>query len=142
MTRLLHTLFVGPIGRLPYWMLYPIADGLATLLWWTGYRKKVVLANLAGVFPEKSEAERTRIARDFFTHLAEVLVESLQRRLAERPLAPREKTDQGAPVQGAPADTIDAAIHAYLDAHPGYPIVVKKVAPCCVGCVLAGGNWW
>ena len=84
MTRLLHTLFVGPIGRLPYWMLYPIADGLATLLWWTGYRKKVVLSNLAGVFPEKSEAERTRIARDFFTHLAEVLVESLKHFRADR----------------------------------------------------------
>ena len=84
MTRLLHTLFVGPIGRLPYWMLYPIADGLAAVLWLTGYRKKVVLANLAGVFPEKSEAERTRIARDFFTHLAEVLMESLKHFRADR----------------------------------------------------------
>ena len=52
MTRLLHTLFVGPIGRLPYWMLYPIADGLATL-WWTGYRKKVVLVTSRESSPEK-----------------------------------------------------------------------------------------
>ena len=78
MTRLLHTLFVGPLGRLPYAMLYPIADGLATLLWWSGYRKQVVLANLERVFPEKTQGERRHIARDFFTHLAEVLVESIK----------------------------------------------------------------
>lgn len=65
MTRLLHTLFVGPLGRLPYWMLYPIADGLATLLWWSGYRKKVVLGNLERAFPEKPAAERMSIARGF-----------------------------------------------------------------------------
>ena len=84
MTRLLHTLFVGPIGRLPYGILYPIADVLATLLWWSGYRKKVVLANLQRAFPEKSTAERTAIARQFFTHLAEVIVESLKHFKADR----------------------------------------------------------
>jgi len=78
MTRLLHILLVGPIGRLPYWMLYPIADVLSTLLWWSGYRKKVVLGNLERVFAEKSLSERRRIARTFYTHLAEVLVESLK----------------------------------------------------------------
>ena len=84
MTRVLHTLFVGPIGRLPYGMLYPIADVLATLLWWSGYRKKVVLANLQRAFPEKSDTERTAIARQFFTHLAEVIVESLKHFKADR----------------------------------------------------------
>lgn len=78
MTRLLHTLFVGPIGRLPYAVLYVIADGLATLLWWSGYRKKVVLGNLERAFPNAPSAERIRIARDFYTHLAEVIVESVK----------------------------------------------------------------
>ena len=84
MTRLLHTLFVGPLGRLPYWMLYPIADGLATLLWWSGYRKKVVLGNLERAFPEKPAAERMSIARGFYTHLSEVIVESLKLFRADR----------------------------------------------------------
>ena len=84
MTRLLHILFVGPLGRLPYGVLYPIADLFATLLWWSGYRKKVVLANLERVFPEKTEGERRRIARDFFTHLSEVLVESIKLFRADR----------------------------------------------------------
>ena len=57
MTKLLHILFVGPIGRLPYGVLYIIADGLAALLWLSGYRKKVVLGNLERAFPEMSSAE-------------------------------------------------------------------------------------
>ena len=84
MTRLLHTLFVAPLGRLPHAVLYPIADVLSTLLWWSGYRKKVVLANLQRAFPEKSATERQAIARQFFTHLAEVIVESLKHFKANR----------------------------------------------------------
>ena len=84
MTRLLHHLFVGPIGRLPYAVLYPFADLLATLLWWSGYRKKVVLANLERAFPEKSTSERLHIARRFYVHLAEVLVESIKLFRADR----------------------------------------------------------
>ncbi len=84
MTRLLHTLLVGPVGRLPYGLLYPIADVLATMLWWSGYRKQVVLANLERVFPEKTATERRSIARGFYTHLAEVLVESIKLFRADR----------------------------------------------------------
>ena len=39
MTRILHTLFVAPIGRLPYALLYPLADVLSQCLWWSGYRR-------------------------------------------------------------------------------------------------------
>mgnify|MGYP006974842194 CR=1 FL=1 len=32
MTRILHVLFVAPIGRLPYAVLYPLADMLSQCL--------------------------------------------------------------------------------------------------------------
>ena len=80
----LHTLFVAPIGRLPYALLYPIADVLSQCLWWSGYRKKVVQSNLKRAFPEKTEKELRRTARQFYTHLAEVLVESLRHFHARR----------------------------------------------------------
>jgi len=78
MTRLLHCLIVAPLGRLPYGLLYPLADALATLLWWSGYRRKVILANLSRAFPEWSETERKQTAKQFYVHLAEVLLESLR----------------------------------------------------------------
>jgi KDO2-lipid IV(A) lauroyltransferase len=78
MTRLLHHLFVSPLGRLPYPLLYLLADALGIALWWSGYRKKVVLANLERVFPEENAAWHVKTARNFYTHLAEVLVESLR----------------------------------------------------------------
>ena len=78
MTRVLHFLFVAPIGRLPYGILYRLADALAKVLWWSGYRRDVVLANLQRAFPDQSESERVASAQQFYVHLAEVLVESLR----------------------------------------------------------------
>lgn len=43
-----------------------------------GYRKKVVLENLALTFPEKSEKERKEITRKFFKHLCDILVETIK----------------------------------------------------------------
>ena len=78
MTKLLHFLFVSPLGRLPYPLLYLLADVLSTALWWSGYRKRVVLANLKRAFPEKDATWLKKTARNFYTHLAEVVVESLR----------------------------------------------------------------
>ena len=41
-----------------------------------GYRLKVVRENLSGSFPEKSEAERRRIERDFYHFLCDYFVET------------------------------------------------------------------
>lgn len=43
-----------------------------------GYRKKVVKDNLALVFPEKTQKERDRIAKNFFKHLCDIIVETLK----------------------------------------------------------------
>ncbi len=43
-----------------------------------GYRKKVVKNNLALVFPEKTQEERNYIAREFFKHLCDIIVETIK----------------------------------------------------------------
>lgn len=43
-----------------------------------GYRKIVVLENLKLAFPEKSEEERKKIAKDFFRHLTDLIMESVK----------------------------------------------------------------
>ena len=50
------------IARLPFWVLYGIADVLFVLIYYiVGYRKKVVIQNLNECFPEKSVKERKKI---------------------------------------------------------------------------------
>ena len=53
---------------LTYFVIYPI----------TGYRKKVVFTNLRNSLPGKSEEEYREIARAFYHHLCDMLVESLK----------------------------------------------------------------
>lgn len=57
----------GGFLRAIYFVLYYIA----------GYRRDVVEANLAGAFPEKSEAERIAVGKAFYRHLAEVFVDTM-----------------------------------------------------------------
>ena len=42
------------------------------------YRKKVVLDNLKLAFPEKTDAEREKIAKDFYRHFCDLFIESLK----------------------------------------------------------------
>lgn len=76
---LLVRLFVGTFGRLPWPVLHKISDVLAWLLIHViQYRKSVIYANLERCFPEKTIAERTDIARRFYIHFADLLVEVLK----------------------------------------------------------------
>lgn len=43
-----------------------------------GYRKKVVKDNLALVFPEKTQDERNQIAKGFFKHFCDIIVETIK----------------------------------------------------------------
>jgi KDO2-lipid IV(A) lauroyltransferase len=64
---------------LPYRVLYGFADVAAFLLFHVvGYRKSVVLNNLAQAFPEKPEAERRAIARAFYRNFCDTWVETLK----------------------------------------------------------------
>ena len=43
-----------------------------------GYRKKVVMSNLLIAFPEKTDAQRIRIAKDFYHQFVNTMVETIQ----------------------------------------------------------------
>jgi KDO2-lipid IV(A) lauroyltransferase len=43
-----------------------------------GYRRKVVFNNLRNSFPEKTEQELTKIAKGFYHHLCDIVVESVK----------------------------------------------------------------
>lgn len=79
LSALLYYLILLPVSLLPYPILYGLSDGLFLLLWYVlPYRKRIVLNNLRNSFPEKTEREIRRIARDFFAHLCDLIVESLK----------------------------------------------------------------
>ena len=77
---LLYWLFyalTGCIAILPRPLFYAKSDFLAFLLAHViRYRRKVVHQNLANSFPELSEKERRHIARKFYLHLSDLILES------------------------------------------------------------------
>jgi len=77
--KILYYLVILPVSLLPYFFLYRIADLLFFLFYFVlGYRKKVVFGNIKRSFPEKSEAEHKKIAKAFYRHFADLIVESLK----------------------------------------------------------------
>lgn len=71
--------FLWLISILPFRLLYAFSDGLFILIYYIiGYRKKVVIANLKLVFPEKSSEEVNRITKKFYHHLCDMVVESIK----------------------------------------------------------------
>ncbi len=68
-----------PISYLPYSVLYFISDGLYVVIYkLVGYRKKVVLQNIANSFPDKTSAEHLKIVNAFYKHLCDLVVESIK----------------------------------------------------------------
>ncbi|NNM23482.1 MAG: lipid A biosynthesis acyltransferase [Flavobacteriaceae bacterium] len=82
MQRLVYILVYPVIwffSILPLRLLYFFSDLLFFLMYYVlGYRKKVVRDNLKLVFPDKSEAEIKQIARNFYRHLCDIIVETLK----------------------------------------------------------------
>ena len=67
------------ITLLPLRVLYLISDLLWPLLYYiVRYRREVVETNLLNAFPEKSRAERKKIARRFYRHLTDLFPETLK----------------------------------------------------------------
>ncbi len=78
-SKILFYLFIKPISKLPYFILYGIADFFYFLMYYVvGYRKKIVLNNLKNSFPEKTEKERKAIARKFYRYFVDLIFESLK----------------------------------------------------------------
>lgn len=67
------------LSLIPWRVIYFISDGLYALVYYVfGYRKEVVMKNLSIAFPEKTEAERIRIAKDFYLNFTDSFVEMVK----------------------------------------------------------------
>ncbi|WP_224746371.1 lysophospholipid acyltransferase family protein [Mucilaginibacter glaciei] len=64
---------------LPFWFLYLVSDFLYLIIYYViKYRRGVVADNLRNSFPQKSEAERIKIAKQYFHYMADLLVETFK----------------------------------------------------------------
>ncbi|WP_298520910.1 lysophospholipid acyltransferase family protein [uncultured Kordia sp.] len=67
------------ISILPFPVLYLFSDFCYFIVYrLIGYRKKVVRGNLALVFPEKSDAERLKIEKKYYSHLCDMFLEMIK----------------------------------------------------------------
>lgn len=73
------TPFIFLLSLLPLSILYLFSRGVYFILFYVlKYRKKVVLENLHNSFPEKGEKEQQNIAKAFYKHLADLVVEIIK----------------------------------------------------------------
>lgn len=78
-SKLLFYLVILPVSKLPFWTLYLISDFLYLVLYrMIGYRTKVVRQNLTNSFTDKSEKEILALEAKFYSHLCDLVVESLK----------------------------------------------------------------
>jgi KDO2-lipid IV(A) lauroyltransferase len=67
------------LSLLPWRVLYIISDGIYLILYYViGYRKDVVKNNLLIAFPEKTEAERTQIMKNFYKGFVDTFIETIK----------------------------------------------------------------
>ena len=66
-------------------ILYIISDGIYLVVYYiVGYRKKEVMKNLEIAFPEKSNAERVKIAKAFYHNFLDSFIETIKLASASR----------------------------------------------------------
>jgi KDO2-lipid IV(A) lauroyltransferase len=78
--QLVGFVFVAPLitalSVMPFFLLYRVSDLLFLILYYAvRYRRDVTARNLSIAFPELTEAERKKIERKFYRHLADIFVE-------------------------------------------------------------------
>ena len=67
------------LARLPFCILYGLSNGIAFLLEKViRYRREVIVNNLRRSFPEKSEQEIRQIAKRYYRHMSDLIVESIK----------------------------------------------------------------
>lgn len=78
-SRLLYHIIIIPISKLPFGILYLLSDLLYLIIYKViGYRTKVVRSNLTNSFPDKNLEEIINIESKFYSHLCDLVVESLK----------------------------------------------------------------
>lgn len=120
--------FFKLLSKLPFWLLYRVADLLYVLMYYfPGYRRKVVKENLRNSFPEKTEKEINRIAKDFYANLTDLSMETLKiLDISREEIQKRVKFDN-----------MDM-VHFYLD--QGQPIIVLTGHQCNWEWLLLGSS--
>jgi KDO2-lipid IV(A) lauroyltransferase len=79
MAPILYFLFILPISKLPFSVLYSISNVLYFIIYKViKYRTTVVSRNLRNSFPEKSSQELKEIEEKFYRHLCDLMVESIK----------------------------------------------------------------
>ena len=80
--RFIHVIvhvFFYMISLIPLRALYVMSDCMTFLFYHVlKYRRSIVMENLQIAFPEKSEIERKKIARDFYQNISDGLVETFK----------------------------------------------------------------
>ncbi len=67
------------LSLIPWRILYLVSDCIYVVVYYiAGYRKEVVLANLLIAFPEKTQKERIRIAKDFYKNFIDSFIETIK----------------------------------------------------------------
>ncbi|GIV35147.1 MAG: acetyltransferase [Chitinophagales bacterium] len=76
--RAIQTLLI-PLSLLPYPILFVLSDVLFVVIFYVvRYRRKVVFENLRLCFPDKNEAEIKKIAKAYYHHLCDLMVENIK----------------------------------------------------------------
>lgn len=79
MGKILFFIFIKPLSFLPFAALYRISDFFYLLIYYgVQYRKKVVFKNLQNAFPDKTTAEITAIAKGFYSHFCDLMIEAVK----------------------------------------------------------------
>ncbi|MDG1725395.1 MAG: lysophospholipid acyltransferase family protein [Bacteroidia bacterium] len=79
MSKVIFYLIIKPISLLPYPIIYGISNVISFLFFYViPYRKKTVTKNIKNSFPQKDKKELNIIARKFYTHLSDIIVESIK----------------------------------------------------------------
>jgi KDO2-lipid IV(A) lauroyltransferase len=79
MGPIVYYLLIKPLSVLPFRILHWISTVLYYLVYYViGFRKKVVYQNLKNSFPDKSSTEIKQIAKKFYRHFCDLIVESVK----------------------------------------------------------------
>ena len=73
--------FAKAVSKLPFWLIYTLSSVFFYLNYHIiSYRKKIVFKNLHNSFPEKSTSEIREIAKKFYKHFSDLMLETLKMR--------------------------------------------------------------
>lgn len=71
--------FLYTFSLLPWRILYLISEGAYVLVYHIiGYRRQVVMSNLLIAFPEKTQQQRIKIAKEFYHNFLDTFIETLK----------------------------------------------------------------